>query len=109
MLATLNRVCLLGQIGRLAPALKETPNGAPYASAMLCLTELGTDGKPRTLLVPVEVWGKHAEAATALEPGTLVTLEGRLVRRKGKNDQWELGVMTYEVQRVGAAPGGTHA
>ena len=103
MIAALNRVWLMGNVGRYAPSLKYANNGTPCAAFKLCLTELSADGRPFTTLVDVEVWGKKAEATSTLEPGAMVTLEGRIARRKAKDGtSWEMCVSTFEVQSIAA-------
>ena len=75
----------------------------PCASFTLALVELGQDQREHLTLVPCAVWGKHAEAASELEPGQLVLFEGKLARRK-KGEQWELFVSGFDVTPIGAPP-----
>ena len=42
----------------------------------------GQDGRAFTTLVPCEVWGRRAEAASELDAGQLVLFEGKLAKRK---------------------------
>jgi single-stranded DNA-binding protein len=96
-----NRVVLVGTIGKYGVALRYHPSGTACASFMLVITEEGQEGKWYSTLVPCEVWGKKAEAASELEPGTLVLFEGKLKRQK-KGEQWELVVSGFEVTAITA-------
>lgn len=103
MIAAMNKVWLMGNVGRYAPSLKYANNGTPCASFALAITELSNDGRPFTTLVQIECWGRKAESASTLEPGQLVTLEGRITRRKGKDGaSWDFLINTLEVQTIGS-------
>ena len=86
-----NRVVLLGTIGKYGPEVRYSPTGTACTSFMLVIPEHGQDGKWYSTLVPCEVWGKKAEAASELEAGALVLFEGKLAKRK-RGEQWELVV-----------------
>jgi single-stranded DNA-binding protein len=101
MPGSVNRVILLGSVGRYGVEIRYHPSGTPCASFMLVLTEPGPEGRHFSTLIPCEVWGKKAEAASALDAGQLVLFEGKLARRK-KGEQWELIVSGFEVTPVTA-------
>jgi hypothetical protein len=69
----------------------------------ITMTEQGSDHKTHSTYVECEIWGKHAEEASDLEPGQLALFEGKLAKRK-KGDQWELIVSGYDVTPVLPAP-----
>ena len=97
MLASINRVTLLGQISKYGMEVRYNPSGTPCASFTLIVAELGQDGKEHATYVPCECWGRKAEAASELDPGQLVLFDGRLKKRP-KGDTWELIVSGFEVQ-----------
>lgn len=84
-----NRVVLLGTIGKYGVEVRYSNSGSPCASFMLVVTEQGQDGKVYATLIPCEVWGKKAEVASEVEAGQLVLFEGKVARRK-KGESWEL-------------------
>jgi hypothetical protein len=100
MSASVNRVVLLGTIGKYGVDVRFSNNGTACASFMLVCAEAGQDGKEHTTLVPCEVWGKKAEAAGELEAGQLVLFEGKLRKRQKGENQWELCVSGFEVTPV---------
>ena len=104
MIASVNRVVLLGVISHHGITVKYAPSGTPCASFTLVLTELGTDGKPHQTWIACEVWGKRAAAASELEPGQVVLFEGKLVKHK-KGEQWEVVVSGFELTPVDPRPG----
>jgi single-stranded DNA-binding protein len=99
MMASVNRVVLLGTVSKYGIEVRFAHSGTPCASFTLVLTELGTDGKPHQTWISCEVWGKRAEAASELEPGQVVLFEGKLVKRK-KGAQWETIVSGYDLTPV---------
>ena len=99
MPGSINRVTLVGTIGKYGVEVRYAASGTPCASLTLALSEHGQDGKTYTTLIPCEVWGKHAEAASELEAGQLVLFEGKL-RKRQKGEQWELLVSGFEVTPV---------
>jgi single-stranded DNA-binding protein len=95
MSAVLNRVTLLGQVGRHGFSMRYTPVGSACTAGTVVVTERGADGKEWSQYLPIEVWGKRAESVSELEPGTPVCLEGKLTRRKNKQEQWEMVVTAF--------------
>jgi primosomal replication protein N len=101
MVASVNRVVLLGTIGKHGIELRYAPGGAACASFLLVVTEQSQDGKDYATLIPGECWGKRAEAASELDAGALVLFEGKLAKHK-KGEAWEMVVSGFEVQPVRA-------
>ena len=60
------------------------------------LREQGQDGKPHTVYVECECWGRKAEAASELEAGQLALLEGKLAKRR-KGETWEWVVSGFDL------------
>jgi single-stranded DNA-binding protein len=87
---------LLGTVSRYGVEVAFVGQSAK-ASFSLVLTDAGQDGREHVTLVPVEVWGKKAEAVGELEAGDLVVLEGRLGKRK-RGENWELIVTAFDAQ-----------
>ena len=98
-LASVNRVILLGTIGKYGCEVRYHPSGTACASFTLVVSEVGQDGKHYDTFVPCEVWGKKAEAASAVEAGQCVLFEGKLAKRR-KGEQWELVVSGFEVTPI---------
>ena len=89
MRGTVNRVIVVGALSRHGVTVKYSPSGTPCASFVLVLTERGSDGKDHPLYLDCECWGKHAEAASEIEPVQLVLFEGKLAKRKkGRPGSW---------------------
>ena len=88
MAGSVNRVVLVGTMGKYGVSLRYAPSGAPCASFSLVCTEQGPEGKYFSTLIPCEVWGKRAEASSEIEAGECVLFEGKVSRRK-KGEQWE--------------------
>jgi hypothetical protein len=101
MVASVNRMTLLGAIGRYGVTVSYHDNGTPRASFLLAVQEHSQDGKVFTTLVDCQVYGKKAEAAGELEAGQLVLFEGKLAKRK-KGEQWDLVVSGFEVTPITA-------
>jgi single-stranded DNA-binding protein len=99
-MAGVNRTILLGTIGRYGVEVRYNQNGSPCASFTLAVAVLGQDGKEDTTLIPCEVWGKKAEAASDCEPGQVVLFEGKLRKRQKGEGQWELVVSGFELTPV---------
>ena len=97
MVASMNRVTLLGKIHSYGMEVRYNPTGTPCTSFTLIVSEAGQDGKTHDVYVPCECWGKKAEAASELDAGQLVLFEGKL-RKRQKGEQWELIVSGFEVQ-----------
>lgn len=95
-----NRVVLVGVIGRYGVTVKYANNGTPCASVSIAVSEPGQDGKDHTTYVECEVWGRHAERCSELTPGQLVSFEGRLRKRPKGEGQWELIVSGFEVTPI---------
>jgi single-stranded DNA-binding protein len=96
-----NRVVLLGTIGRYGVEVRYATSGAACASFMLVVSEQGQDGKEHATLIPCEVWGKRAEAASELEAGQLALFEGKLAKRR-KGEQGELIVSGFDLTPITA-------
>jgi hypothetical protein len=101
MVASVNRVVLLGEIGRYGVTVSYHDSGTPRASFTLVVYEQGQDGKTFPTLIDCQVFGKKAEAAGEIEAGQLVLFEGRLAKRK-KGEAWELCVSGFEVTPITA-------
>jgi hypothetical protein len=101
MVASVNRVVLLGEIGKYGVTVSYHDTGTPRASFTLVVAEQGQDGKTFQTLVECQVWGKRAEAASEIEAGQLVLFEGKLAKRK-KGEAWELIVSGFEVTPIAA-------
>jgi primosomal replication protein N len=95
-----NRVVLVGAIGKYGIEVKYSTNGSPYASFMLVVTEQGQDGKDHPTLIPCEVWGKKAENASELDAGQCVVFEGTLRKRPKGEGQWDMVVSGFELTPV---------
>ena len=94
-----NWVVLLGTISKYGIEVRYAVSGTPCASFALVLGEVGQDGREHLTLIPCEVWGKKAEAASEIEAGALVLFEGKLAKRK-KGELWELVVSGFELTPV---------
>ncbi|HCF04622.1 MAG TPA: single-stranded DNA-binding protein [Desulfomicrobiaceae bacterium] len=91
MAGTLNKVILIGRLGR-DPELRYTPSGQAVANFSLATDESYTtkDGQrvERTEWHRIVVWGKQAEfCGNYLSKGRLVYVEGRLETRKWQDNQ----------------------
>jgi single-stranded DNA-binding protein len=95
VMGCLNRVLLIGEMSKYGVTVKYAPSGTPCANFTLQLTESGQDGKPHTIYVECEVWGKHAEAVGELESGQLTLFEGKLAKRN-RGEAWEMVVSGYD-------------
>mgnify|MGYP001333865232 CR=1 FL=1 len=106
---SVNRVLLVGTLGKYGYELRATSNGTSVANCMIQTSELGQNGQEYVTLTPCEVWGKLAEAQTGLAPGDVVMVEGALKRKKGRTEgQWETVVNVSRMGRLsgsGSAPG----
>jgi single-stranded DNA-binding protein len=96
MVVSVNRVVLVGQIGRYGVSVAYHESGTPRASFTLVICEQGQDGKTFPTLIDCQVWGRKAEAAGELEAGQLVLFEGKLAKRK-RGEQWEMVVSGFEL------------
>jgi single-stranded DNA-binding protein len=86
---SLNVVALTGALERDPTIRFDEGSGTPRCSATLRCEELGTNGSTFTLYVPLEAWGKTAEALGALHAGALVAVQGKLCWRKYRTKQGE--------------------
>ena len=97
----MNSMVLVGTVTR-TPSVRFEGNGLQMASLTLALVESGREGKPYTLYVPCEAWGRAASACSLLEAETLVAVHGKLSWRKqpGKcgQEHSQLVVQVREVQ-----------
>jgi hypothetical protein len=101
MVASVNRVVLLGEIGRYGVTVSYQESGPPRAAFTLVVQDQSQDGKAFHTLVACQIFGKKAAAAGELEAGQLVLFEGKLAKRK-KGEQWELCVSGYELTPLSA-------
>ena len=86
MAGNLNRVMLIGRLGR-DPEVRYTKDGTAVANLRLATSEQWTDKagakQERTEWHTVVLWGRQAEVAEQfLQKGRLVYIEGRLETRK---------------------------
>ena len=102
LMGGVNRCLLVGTISKYGVEVRYAASGAACASFMLVLVEPGQDGREFTTLVPCEVWGKKAEAASELEAGALVLFEGKLAKRKKGEQTGSLIVSGFEVTAITA-------
>src|SRR5262245_21875168 len=93
------RCVVVGVIGKHGVEVRYSTSGSSCASLTIVVTEQGQDGRPHDLYVPIEVWGKRAEAVGQLEPGQLCLFEGKLAKRK-KGEQWELLVSGFDLTPI---------
>jgi single-stranded DNA-binding protein len=98
-MSCINRVILCGYIARYGVTIKYAQSGTPCANFTLELREQGQDGKPHTVYVDCECWGKRAEAASELEAGQLALFEGKLARRR-KAETWDWVISGFELMPV---------
>ena len=90
MAASLNKVTLIGRLGR-DPELRFTPSGRAVANFSMATDEsfTGKDGnrETRTEWHKIVVWGKQAELVNNyLSKGRLAYVEGSLQTRKWEKD-----------------------
>lgn len=104
MAGSINRVVLVGLIGKYGVEVRFNTNGTACATFMLALGETGQDGKEYTTLVPCEIWGKKAESAGEVEAGAVVVFEGKLRRRSKGENQWEMVVSGFELIPIVSSP-----
>lgn len=86
MAGSLNKVLLIGRIGR-DPEMRYTPSGQPVANFSMATDEsyTGKDGQKveKTEWHRVVIWGKQAEfVGNYLGKGRLIYIEGKLETRK---------------------------
>ena len=105
MQSSINRVVLLGALGRDGVEMRSSERGVGYASFLLILNEEGQDGKVHQTWVPCECWGRGAEPASEIAPGAVVAFEGRLRRQKRGDGSWDTIVAGYQLTPLRLAPG----
>lgn len=103
MSGSLNRVQLLGRLGR-DPELRYTGNGTPVANFSLATDESYTDQQgqkqQRAEWHKIVCWGRLAENVSAnLAKGRLVLVEGSLQTRKFQDQQGQDRTITEVVAR----------
>jgi single stranded DNA-binding protein len=100
MSASINRVMLLGRLNKRGVQLRIANGGTPCASFTIDVSEVGTNGQEFTTYIDCQAWGKKAEAASEIAPGSLVVFEGKLRRQKQGEQRWETIVTGYELTAV---------
>lgn len=96
MAQSVNRVVLLGTVGKYGVQIRYAPSGAVCASFSLVLTEETVDHKYFSTVVPCEVWGRKAEQlSTELHPGQRVCFEGKVTRRK-RGEAWDFAITGFD-------------
>ena len=111
MAGSLNRVFLIGRLGR-DPELRYSPSGQPVASFSLATDESYKNKDGEKVEVTewhnVTVWGKPAEfAGNFLSKGRLVYVEGKLKTEKYTKDgveKYATKVIAHTVQGLDANP-----
>ena len=87
---SVNRVTLIGVVGRYGYELRATQTGTSVGHCTLTMSELGTNGQQYDTFVTCEMWGKVAEGVGDAGPGSVLYLEGALKRKKGREEgTWE--------------------
>ena len=82
---SLNSVALVGALER-DPTMRFVPaSGSPCCTATLRCDETGSGGQTFRLYVPLEAYGRTAEALAALTAGTLLGVQGKLAWRQWRN------------------------
>ena len=86
MAGTLNRVMIIGSVGRDAEG-KYTPAGTPVTTFSVATNRRGKDGTDETEWFTVVAWEKLAETCNQyVKKGLKVYVEGRLQTRKWEKD-----------------------
>jgi len=107
---SLNSVALCGRVTDAGVKLTYLPSGSPEAKLTLVVEELGKDGQQTfRLFVPVIVYGARAETlAETLEPGDLVTVQGKLgwralpATKTDPKPAGKLTVIAWQIERLAA-------
>jgi hypothetical protein len=97
----INRVIVLGRVGKYGVTLRQ--QGSDCASFLLVVPECGKDRQTYITRLPIAIWGKHAQEATALSAEQLVMVEDKLRKRKRPDDEWEICISSFEAVPVGPA------
>ena len=109
-MASLNRVTLIGHIGK-DPEVRYMPSGEAIANVSLATTEKwkGKDGEKqeKTEWHRVSFFGKLAEIVSEyVKKGSLIYVEGRLQTRKWQdkegNDKYTTEIVADRMQMLGA-------
>lgn len=107
-MASLNRVTLIGNLGR-DPELRYTANGQAVTEFSMAMSERFTSNgqqQERTEWANIVVWGGQAEAcAQYLAKGRQVYVEGRLQTRNYEKDgvkHWRTEVIASQVVFLGS-------
>jgi single-stranded DNA-binding protein len=103
MVASVNRVIMAGVVGRYGFTLKYLPSGSAVASGSITVSEPSKDGRTFESFFQVQVYGRGAEAATEIGPGTPILLDGKLSKHKTKSGEYETVVSCYAVQALQCA------
>jgi single-stranded DNA-binding protein len=103
MSAVLNQVTMIGVCGRYGFTLRYLPSGAAVARGSIALSEPSKDGRTFEQFFIVEVFGSKAEAASEIEPGTPMLVNGKLAKSKAKSGEYETVVSCYAVQALQCA------
>ena len=105
---SVNRVTLIGVVGRYGYELRATQTGTSVGHCTLTMSELGTNGQQYDTFVTCEMWGKVAEGVGDAGPGSVLYLEGALKRKKGREEgTWETIVNVQKcvvMERAGDGP-----
>jgi len=97
MVGSVNRVVLLGTVGKYGATLSYAPSGSACCKFMLLCVEKTVEHKHFTTAIPCEIYGRRAEAISAdLAPGQVVLYEGKISRKK-RGEQWEFSVAGFDV------------
>jgi single-stranded DNA-binding protein len=107
---SLNSVALCGRVTDAGVKLTYLPSGSPEVKWTLALEELSKDGQQTfRLFVPVIVYGARAEVlAEILEPGDLVTVQGKLgwrappATKMTPKPAGKLVVLAWQVEQLAA-------
>jgi single-stranded DNA-binding protein len=104
---SLNVVTLVGRLTEASVKLAYRENGTPEARWTLMLQDMGKDGGTFKLFCPLVAYGAKAEeCAERLEPGDLVTVQGKLGWHKppaSKRDPEPVGkltVLAWQVEKI---------
>jgi hypothetical protein len=99
----MNTGILLGTRSAKGVEVRYLDSGTPCASFVLELPEAGQDGKTDKQLAFCEVYGKKAEAASEMAPGTVCGFEGTRKRLK-RGEHWETVITGFELVALAPAP-----
>lgn len=108
-MASVNRVILMGNIGR-DPEVRHTTDGHAICNVSLATSRRMKDGKDETEWHRVVIFGKAAEVAERyLRKGSAIYVEGRIKTRKytGKDgvERYQTEILSESFQMIGKAEG----